>query len=80
MMNEHYELTFNKNTNDSQEEILRTSDSLDDLYDYLEDLLSADEDDGNTVAYEKEFGIDEGHIRRVVILDNNSYYTLRISF
>ena len=44
-MKEHYELAFNKNTNDSQEEILRTSDSLDDLYDYLEDLLSAADDD-----------------------------------
>ena len=77
MMNEHYELAFQNTTG---EEILRTSDSFDNLYDYLEDLLSADEDDGKIIIDDMEFSVEEGRLRRLVKLDNGSYYTLRISF
>lgn len=77
MMNEHYELAFQSKEG---EEILRTSDSFDDLYDYLEDLLSADEDDGKIIIDDMEFSVEEGRLRRLVKLDNGSCYTIWSSF
>ena len=77
MMNEHYELAFQSKEG---EEILRTSDSFDNLCDYLEDLLSADEDDGKIIIDDMEFSVEEGRLRRLVKLDNGEYYTIRISF
>ena len=77
MMNEHYELAFQSKEG---EEILLTSDSFDNLCDYLEDLLSADEDDGKIIIDDMEFSVEEGRLRRLVKLDNGEYYTIRISF
>lgn len=77
MMNEHYELTF---MSKEGEEVLRTSDSFDSLYDYLEDLLSADEDDGKIIIDDMEFSVEEGRIRRLVKLDDGSCYTIWASY
>ena len=61
---------------DVKTEILLESNSYDKVYDYLEDLLSADCDDGIYVVKNVVFGIGTSHIRRLTKMDNNSCYII----
>ena len=57
---------------DVKTEVLLESNS----YDNLEDLLSADCDDGIDVVKNVVFGIGTSHIRRLTKMDNNSCYLI----
>lgn len=61
---------------DVKTEILLESDSYDKVYDYLEDLLSADCDDGIDVVKNVMFDVGTSNIRRLTKMDNNSCYLI----
>ena len=61
---------------DVKTEILLESNSYDKVYDYLEDLLSADCDDGIDVVKTVKFGIETSHIRRFTKMSDNSCYLI----
>lgn len=72
-----FKLIYQQDENDDvKTEVLLESNSYDKVYDYLEDLLSADCDDGIDVVKNVEFGIGTSHIRRFTKMDNNSCYII----
>lgn len=72
-----FKLIYQQDENDDvKTEVLLESNSYDKVYDYLEDLLSADCDDGIDVVKNVVFDVGTSHIRRLTTMDNNSCYLI----